>query len=146
MTSRYLSLNGNTTNVTSGAQSANSSGAPEFIPSFSVVHVARSLMFGVVFCRSLFVLLPLAIVLSVRRLFMAFDYPMVLCVLLLFTAFDYPIVLCVNLLLTAFDYPIVLCVLLLFTAFDYPIVLYVLFFLRLLITSLHICPFYAYGF
>ena len=67
MTSRYLSLNGNTTDVTSGAQSANPSGAPEFIPSFSVVRVARSLMFGVVFCRSLFV--PLAIALSVRRLF-----------------------------------------------------------------------------
>ena len=59
--------------VTSGARSANHSGAPEFIPSFSVVRVARSLIFGVVFCRSLFVFVPLEIVLSVFLVFMAFD-------------------------------------------------------------------------
>ena len=59
--------------VTSGARSANPSGAPEYIPSFSVIRVARSLMFGVVFCRSLFVLVPLAIVLFFLLLFTAFD-------------------------------------------------------------------------
>ena len=75
MTSQTLSLSGNTMGVTSGARSANPSGAPEFIPSFSVVRVARSLMFGVVFYRSLFVLLPLEIVLSVLRLFTSFGYP-----------------------------------------------------------------------
>ena len=73
MTSQNLLLNGNTMGVPSGARSANPSGAPEFIPSFSVVRVARSLIFGVVFYRSVFVLVPLAIVLSVRRLFTAFD-------------------------------------------------------------------------
>ena len=72
MTSQNLSLSGNTMGVTSGARSAYPSGAPEFIPSFSVVRVVRSLMFGAVFCRSLFVLVPLAIVLSVL-LFTAFD-------------------------------------------------------------------------
>jgi len=75
---QYLSLSGNTMGVTSGARSVNPSGAPEFILSFSVVRVARSVMFGVVFCRSLFVLVPLAIVLSVLRLFTAFDYPFVI--------------------------------------------------------------------
>ena len=74
MTSQNLSLSGNTMGVTSGTRSANPSGAPEFIPSFSVVRVARvALIYGVVFCRSLFVFLPLAIVLSVFLLFMAFD-------------------------------------------------------------------------
>jgi hypothetical protein len=86
MTSHNPSLSGNTMGVTSGARSANPSGAPEFIPSFNVVRVARSLMFGEVFCRSLFVLVPLAIVLSFL-LCTTFDYPIVLSVLL-FTAFD----------------------------------------------------------
>ena len=86
MTSQNLSLSVNTMDVTSGARSANHSGAPEFIPSLSVVRVARSLMFGAVFCRSLFVLVPLAIELSFL-LCTTFDYPIVLSVLL-FTAFD----------------------------------------------------------
>jgi hypothetical protein len=124
MTSRYLSLKGNTTDVTSGAQSANPSGAPEFIPSFSVVRVARSLMFGVVFCRSLFV--PLAIALSVRRLFTAFDYSIVLSVLPLCTAFDYPMY-----FLSFF------CLLLLIT----PLFCLSLFCLRLLITPLYCLSF-----
>jgi hypothetical protein len=72
MTNQNLSLSGNTMGVTSGVRSAYPSAAPEFIPSFSVVRVVRSLMFGAVFCRSLFVLVPLAIVLSVL-LFTAFD-------------------------------------------------------------------------
>ena len=48
---------GNTTGVTSGARTAYPSEAPEFTPGFSGVRVARSLVFCVVFCRSLFVLL-----------------------------------------------------------------------------------------
>jgi len=59
--------------VPSGARSATPSRALEFILSFRVVRVARSLMFGAVFCRSLFLLVPLAIVLSVFRLFTAVD-------------------------------------------------------------------------
>ena len=43
-------------------------------PNFSWVRVARSLVFCVVFCRSLLVLFLLAIVLSVRR-FTDSDYP-----------------------------------------------------------------------
>ena len=43
--------------VTRGAGTAFHSGAPEFIPSFSGVRVARSLIFYLVVCRSLFVLL-----------------------------------------------------------------------------------------
>ena len=42
------------------------SGAPDFIPVFSVVRTARSFVFCVMFCKSLFVLFLLAIVLSVR--------------------------------------------------------------------------------
>jgi hypothetical protein len=52
-------------------------GTPAFIPDFSGIRVARCLVFCVMFCRSLFVLLPLyllAIVLSVLRI-MASDYP-----------------------------------------------------------------------
>ena len=58
-----------TTGATCGAETAYHSGAPEFTPGFSWVHVARSLVFCVVYlnvthflhfascCRSLFVLL-----------------------------------------------------------------------------------------
>jgi hypothetical protein len=47
-------------------------------PVFSGVHVARSLVFYVMFCRSFvcpFVLLPLAIVFSILLRFTASDYP-----------------------------------------------------------------------
>ena len=44
------------------------SGTSEFIPGFSGVHVAQSLVFCVLYCRSLFVLSPLIFVLSVLRL------------------------------------------------------------------------------
>ena len=54
------------TGVTNGAGTTLHSGAPEFTPCFSGVHVARSLVFCVVFCRSFFffafVPFPLAIV------------------------------------------------------------------------------------
>ena len=71
MTSQYVSLNGKTMRATSGARSVNPSGAPEFIPS---VRVARSLIVVAMFGRSLFVLVPLAIVLSILCLFTAFDH------------------------------------------------------------------------
>jgi hypothetical protein len=46
--------------ATSGAGTAYTFGAPEFIHGFIRVRVARSLVFSVVFCRSLFVLLSLS--------------------------------------------------------------------------------------
>jgi hypothetical protein len=64
----------NTTGVTCGWGSPYPSGAPEFTPAFSGVRVTRSLVFCVVFCRSLFVLFLLTIVLSVLRI-TASDYP-----------------------------------------------------------------------
>ena len=47
----FVSFNSNTIGVTWGARTANPSGSPQV---FSGVHVARSLVFYVVFCRSLF--------------------------------------------------------------------------------------------
>ena len=58
----------NTINATSGDGTAYTSGAPVF----SEVRVTQSLVLLCMFCRSLFVLLP--IVLSVHR-FTGFDYP-----------------------------------------------------------------------
>jgi len=43
-----------TTSITCGAGTANPSGTPMFTPVFSVVRVARYLVFWVMFCRSLF--------------------------------------------------------------------------------------------
>jgi len=40
--------------VTSGTGTANHSGTPVFTTCFSAVHFPQSLVFGVVFCRSLF--------------------------------------------------------------------------------------------
>jgi hypothetical protein len=53
----FVSFNSNTTGVTSGAGTANISGALEFIPGFSGVRVAWSLVFCVEFWIWLFVLL-----------------------------------------------------------------------------------------
>jgi hypothetical protein len=50
----FVSFNSNTIGVTWGARTANPSGSPQV---FSGVHVARSLVFCVMFCRSLYVLL-----------------------------------------------------------------------------------------
>ena len=47
----------NTTGVTRGAGTVTPSGVTEFTPAFSEACVARSLVFCLVFCRSLFVLL-----------------------------------------------------------------------------------------
>ena len=61
----FMSFNGNLTGVTCEAGTASHSGAPEFTPVFDGVRVAQSLVLCVMFCRSLFVLFLLAIVLSV---------------------------------------------------------------------------------
>ena len=50
-----VSLNSNTTGATSGAETANPSGAPEFIPVYSGFLVAESLAFCVAFCGHFFV-------------------------------------------------------------------------------------------
>jgi len=59
----------------SNAGTVYTSGAPGFIPGFSGVRVARSLVFCAVFCRSLFVPFLLAILLCVLVRFTASDYP-----------------------------------------------------------------------
>ena len=46
----FLSLNSRTTGVTRGTGTTNSSGAPEFIPGFSGVRVARYLVLWIVIC------------------------------------------------------------------------------------------------
>ena len=63
-----------TMGATCGAGTAYPYGWPEFTPVVSGVRFVRSLVFCVLFCRSLFVLFLLAIVLSMLW-FMASDYP-----------------------------------------------------------------------
>ena len=58
-------------NISRIKQEHNTSGAPTFTPGFSGTRVAQSLVFCVVFCRSLLVLYLLAIVLSVLLPFAA---------------------------------------------------------------------------
>ena len=54
---RFMSFNSNTTGMTGGAGgTANLSGVPEFTTGFSEIHVASSLVFCIMFCKSLFVL------------------------------------------------------------------------------------------
>ena len=60
----FVSLNNNTTDVTSGAEATNPSQAPELIQVISGVRVFQMLDFCVVFCKSLFVLFHLTIVFS----------------------------------------------------------------------------------
>ena len=50
------------TGATIGTETAHPSGAPEFTPIFSGIRDTRSLVLGVILCRSLYVLFPLAIV------------------------------------------------------------------------------------
>jgi len=57
MTYHRVCNKSNTTGATCGSGTAYPSEAPEFTPSFSGLRVARSLVFCVVFCRSLFALL-----------------------------------------------------------------------------------------
>jgi hypothetical protein len=71
--------NSNTTGTASGTGTACPSGAHQFKFVFSGVYVAQSLVFCVVFCRSLFDILSfshLVIVLSVLLRFTTFDYPL----------------------------------------------------------------------
>ena len=76
----------NTTGANSGAGTAYHSGAPEFTPGFSGVHVIRSLALCVCFvdrCLS-FVLFLLAILLSVLLQYTDSDYPFGIFKLLLY--------------------------------------------------------------
>ena len=70
--------NSRTTGTTYGPETAYPSGALEFIPHFSGVHVARSVIFYEVFCTSMF------------SPFVPFLFAITLSVLLRFTTFDYP--------------------------------------------------------
>ena len=70
----FVSLNTNTTDVTSVAETDNPSKAPELIPVISWVRVFQFLNFCVVFCRSLFVLFRLAFVFSALLRFTDSDY------------------------------------------------------------------------
>ena len=71
----FVSLNNNTTDVTSVAETSNPSKAPELIPVINGVRVFHFLDFCVVFCRSLFVLFRLTIALSALLRFTDSDYP-----------------------------------------------------------------------
>jgi hypothetical protein len=53
----FVLFNSNTTGVTCGAETTNSSRAFDFTPVFSGIRTVRSLVFCVMFCVSLFVLL-----------------------------------------------------------------------------------------
>ena len=74
---KKLFVNSNTTDATNGVGTSYPSGAPDFIPGFQDVRFAQSLVFCVVFCRSLlcpFVVFIVAIVFSVLRITPS-DYP-----------------------------------------------------------------------
>ena len=77
MTDHRVCNKSDTMNVKCGEGTFYPSGSPEFTPGFSGVHIARSLVFCVMFCRWLFVLVLvlLAIVLLVIFWFTASDYP-----------------------------------------------------------------------
>jgi hypothetical protein len=68
-------LNSNMTDVTSGAGTAYPSEASAFTLVFCVVHIAQPFVFCKLFCRSLFVLFLLVIVLPALLRFTAFDSP-----------------------------------------------------------------------
>ena len=72
----FVSLNNNTTDVTSVAETSNPSRAPELIPVINGVRVFQFLDLCVVFCRSLFVLFRLTIVFSALLRFTDSDYPL----------------------------------------------------------------------
>ena len=68
-------FNSNMTDVTSGAGTAYPSEASAFTLVFCVVHIAQPFVFCKLFCRSLFVLFLLVIVLPALLRFTAFDSP-----------------------------------------------------------------------
>ena len=72
----FVSLNNNTTDVTSVAETSNPSRAPELIPVINGVRVFKFLDFCVVFCRSLFVLFRLTIALSALLRFTDSNHPL----------------------------------------------------------------------
>jgi hypothetical protein len=72
----YITWHGHKNRQETITRHAYPAGTPEFIPVFSGVRVARSLILCVMFCRSLFVLFLLVIVLSVLW-FTDSDYPLV---------------------------------------------------------------------
>jgi hypothetical protein len=72
MTCHRVCNTGYTTSITSGAGTTYPSGAHDFTPIFIRFRVIQSLVFSVVFCRSLFVLFLLAIVMSVPLRFSVF--------------------------------------------------------------------------
>ena len=75
LTYHWVCNKGSTAGVTCGAGTAYPSGAPELIPGFHWVRVARSLVFYVVFCTSFLSLFPFFIItLSVLLRFTVFDY------------------------------------------------------------------------
>ena len=51
----FVKFNSTMTGVTCGAETVNPSGTPQLTPGFNWVHIARSLVFCVMLCRSLFV-------------------------------------------------------------------------------------------
>jgi len=71
-TNHRIYSSSNKTGATCGTGTVYTSGST---PVFSGVHVARSLLFCVMFCRSLFVLFRLVIMLSVLLQITASDYP-----------------------------------------------------------------------
>jgi len=64
MTSNII-INGNIYPTTCGAETAYPYGSQTYTPGLSGVHVARSLVFCAVFCRSLLSIFRLVIILSV---------------------------------------------------------------------------------
>jgi hypothetical protein len=71
----FMLYKSNTTGVNNESDTVNSSGAHEFTPIVGEIHGIQSLVFCVVFCRSLFVLFLLAIVLYFSLRFVASDCP-----------------------------------------------------------------------
>ena len=57
----FMSFNSNTTGVTSEAGTANTSGGPEYTPSFSGVYVAQFVSICVLLCGSMFVIVSFSL-------------------------------------------------------------------------------------
>lgn len=71
----FVSLNSYITGVTSGAGTANPSGATELTSVVSEIRVPQFLVFFVLLCGSLFSVSLLVIVLTVLLRFTSFNYP-----------------------------------------------------------------------
>jgi hypothetical protein len=75
VTYHRFSNKNNTMGGTSGAGTGYPIGSPEFIPLFNGVHITKSMVFCVVFCRSLCVLLSFAHCILVVLRLTASNYP-----------------------------------------------------------------------